>query len=55
MNKVLAIIWDFDGTLVDTHHKNLNVTRRIIEQIKQKRADNFPVLISLENYISTAN
>jgi HAD superfamily hydrolase (TIGR01549 family) len=52
MNNVLAIIWDFDGTLVDTRQKNLNVTRRIIEQITQKKAVTFPVLSSLENYIS---
>ncbi len=52
MNNGLAIIWDFDGTLVDTRQKNLNVTRRIIEQITQKKADTFPVLSSLENYIS---
>lgn len=55
MNNVLAIIWDFDGTLVDTRQKNLNVTSRIIEQITQKRADTFPVLTSLENYISATS
>lgn len=52
MNNILAIIWDFDGTLVDTRQKNLNVTRRIIEQITQQRAHKFPVLTSLKNYIS---
>ena len=55
MNNVLAIIWDFDGTLVDTRQKNLNVTRRIIEQIIMKKADTFPVLSSLENYISATS
>jgi HAD superfamily hydrolase (TIGR01549 family) len=55
MSNVLAIIWDFDGTLVDTRQKNLNVTRRIIEQITQKKADTFPVLSSLENYISATS
>ena len=55
MNNVLAIIWDFDGTLVDTRQKNLNVTRRIIEQITQKKADTFPVVSSLDNYISATS
>ena len=27
---IKAIIWDYDGTLVDTRHKNLHVTRNII-------------------------
>ena len=27
--KIKAIIWDYDGTLVDTRHKNLNVTKSI--------------------------
>ena len=30
---IQAIIWDYDGTLVDTLHKNLNATKRIIEAI----------------------
>jgi HAD superfamily hydrolase (TIGR01549 family) len=55
MSKVLAIIWDFDGTLVDTRQKNLNVTRKILEQITQKNADTFPVLSSLEKYISATS
>ncbi len=55
MNNALAIIWDFDGTLVDTRQKNLNVTRKILEQITQKKADTFPVLSSLENYISATS
>ena len=55
MNNVLAIIWDFDGTLVDTRQKNLNVTRKILEQITQKKADTFPILSSLENYISATS
>ena len=49
-----AIIWDYDGTLVDTRRKNLNVTRKIIESIIEIPADKFSALKSLENY-STAN
>ena len=45
-----AIIWDYDGTLVDTHIKNLNVTRKIIEQITGKTHEEFPPLKNLNNY-----
>ena len=45
-----AIIWDYDGTLVDTRHKNLNVTRSIVETLIETDADTFTALQSLENY-----
>jgi HAD superfamily hydrolase (TIGR01549 family) len=45
-----AIIWDYDGTLVDTRHKNMNVTKKIIENTTQTDASEFPALQSLENY-----
>ena len=48
--KVLAIIWDYDGTLVDTRQKNLNVTRKIIEKVSGTEWDNFFVLDTVENY-----
>ena len=51
---IRAIIWDYDGTLVDTRHKNLNVTRNIIESIIETNAEEFSALRSLENY-SLAN
>ncbi|MCP4628946.1 MAG: HAD family hydrolase [bacterium] len=51
---IKAIIWDYDGTLVDTRHKNLNVTRNIIESLIEIPADEFSALKSLENYY-TAN
>jgi beta-phosphoglucomutase-like phosphatase (HAD superfamily) len=51
---IRAIIWDYDGTLVDTRHKNLNVTRNIIESIIETDAKEFFALRSLENY-SLAN
>ena len=47
---IRAIIWDYDGTLVDTRRKNLNVTRNIIEKISHKDAAEFSALQSLENY-----
>ena len=45
-----AIIWDYDGTLVDTRHKNMNVTKKIIKSTTQTDASEFPALQSLENY-----
>jgi len=47
-----AVIWDYDGTLVDTRHRNLNITRKIIEKIAGIRQTRFPALESLENYVS---
>jgi HAD superfamily hydrolase (TIGR01549 family) len=49
-----AIIWDYDGTLVDTRHKNLAVTKRIVEQITGKQTGEFPALQSLAQYVSAA-
>jgi N-acetyl-D-muramate 6-phosphate phosphatase len=49
-----AIIWDYDGTLVDTRLKNLNVTRSIISAVTGKPAHAFPVLSSVTVY-DTAN
>jgi len=50
-----AIIWDYDGTLVDTHIKNLNVTRKIIKQITGKEPINIPALADLNNYRVVTN
>ncbi len=47
---IKAIIWDHDGTLVDTHIKNLNVTRKIIEHITGKNPNNLHPLKNLNNY-----
>jgi HAD superfamily hydrolase (TIGR01549 family) len=47
-----AIIWDYDGTLADTRHKNLMVTRKIVEHITGRGAEEFPALQSLENYMA---
>jgi HAD superfamily hydrolase (TIGR01549 family) len=50
LGMIAAIIWDYDGTLVDTQHKNLAVTRAIIEQVTGVRPSTFPALQSLEKY-----
>ena len=47
---IKAVIWDYDGTLVDTHIKNLNVTRKIIEHISGKKPENILPLNNLNNY-----
>lgn len=46
---IRAILWDYDGTLVDTREKNLNVSRAIIEEMTG-RSQSFPALGSLEAY-----
>lgn len=47
---IKAVIWDYDGTLVDTHIKNLNVTRKIIKHITGKIPENIYSLTNLDNY-----
>jgi len=51
-NNVLAIIWDFDGTIANTWHKNFNVTKNIIKNILKTDPTDFPVLNSIEAYHS---
>ncbi len=48
--RTTAVVWDFDGTLVDSRRKNLNVNRAIIEEITGLPAVSFQVLSSLEHY-----
>lgn len=48
--ELTAIVWDFDGTLVDTRAKNLSVTRSLVELVKSRAADSFPALRSLGDY-----
>jgi HAD superfamily hydrolase (TIGR01549 family) len=47
---VNSIIWDYDGTLVDTRKKNLSVTKEIVTQITRKDSNSFPTLQSLKAY-----
>lgn len=53
--RISAIIWDYDGTLVDTRMKNFNVTKTIISEITNGLSRDYPVLSSLENYVHAAN
>jgi len=46
-----AIIWDYDGTLVDTRAKNFNVTKRIIHRVLGVQPGEYTALRSIEDYI----
>ncbi len=48
--KLTAVVWDFDGTLVDTRRKNMNVARALVEHFTGRSADEFPALRSLPSY-----
>ena len=48
--RLRAVVWDFDGTLVDSRHKNLSVTRTILEQLGGHRPDDIESLRSLDTY-----
>lgn len=50
-----AIVWDYDGTLADTRHKNLNVTKKIVEKVTGSDSDQFPALQSIANYSLAIN
>jgi len=45
-----AIIWDYDGTLVDSRHRNLSVNRSIVEHLTGRPWSGFPALASVEAY-----
>jgi HAD superfamily hydrolase (TIGR01549 family) len=48
--KLTAVVWDFDGTLVDTRRKNMNVARALVENITGRAADDFPALRTMPDY-----
>jgi len=48
--KLTAVVWDFDGTLVDTRRKNMNVARALVEHFTGRSADDFPALRTLPGY-----
>jgi len=45
-----AVLWDFDGTLLDTRARNMSVNRRIIQELTGRSWDEFPVLRSQSSY-----
>lgn len=48
--RLAAIIWDFDGTLVDSREKNRQVTRQILRRVTGRNPDAFPAVCSLAAY-----
>lgn len=48
--KINSVIWDYDGTLVDSGLKNLNVTKAILSELMNDIDIGNSVLNSLENY-----
>ncbi|MCI0508438.1 MAG: HAD family hydrolase [Gammaproteobacteria bacterium] len=49
---IQAILWDYDGTLVDTRVKNFYVTQKIIQAVTGKDFSFFPALQSTESYFA---
>lgn len=45
-----AVVWDFDGTLADTRHRNFAGNRRIFTDLTGRPADEVAVLRSFEAY-----
>jgi phosphoglycolate phosphatase-like HAD superfamily hydrolase len=45
-----AVVWDYDGTLVDSRHRNLSVNRSIIEELTGRPWQDFRALHSIEDY-----
>ena len=49
-----AILWDYDGTIIDTNKKNYNVAKQVILSIKQNYQDN-NLPLSLQSFITGFN
>ncbi len=45
-----AVIWDYDGTLVDSSARNLAATRAILERLTGRAAEEFPAVTSPGRY-----
>lgn len=52
-NTIKAVIWDYDGTLVDSLKKNWNVTKKIVNTILGTEAEKYHALQSLQSYQSS--
>lgn len=50
MSAGIAFVWDFDGTLADTRHRNYNVVRRLLAENTGRALDAIPALASAETY-----
>lgn len=47
---LIAVLWDFDGTLADTRRRNFNVIRRLLAEAVGTSTAGFPCLRSPEEY-----
>lgn len=45
-----VVIWDYDGTLVDSRHRNLSVNRSIVELLTERPWTDFQALASIPEY-----
>lgn len=45
-----AVVWDYDGTLVDTQRKNWRVSRAMIPAVSGRPPEAFPALASPESF-----
>ncbi len=45
--RACAIMWDFDGTIVDSRHRNLSVNRKIVERLTGRAWEDFKALTSI--------
>ncbi|WP_276629399.1 hypothetical protein [Terrisporobacter hibernicus] len=49
--KISAILWDYDGTLVNSVKKNIEVTKEVLKNFIPDLDNNLPkALTSVENY-----
>lgn len=51
MNKILGILWDYDGTLFNTANKNIEVTIEVLKHFDKEIEKHLPeALTSYEKY-----
>lgn len=49
--RISAILWDYDGTIVDSTRKNIEVTKEVLKNFIPDLSNNLPqALTSVENY-----
>ncbi|MDT8435666.1 MAG: HAD hydrolase-like protein [Gemmatimonadota bacterium] len=44
------VAWDFDGTLVDSRHRNLSVNHAIVRELTGRQPSEFPALTTVRSY-----
>ncbi len=49
-SQIAAVVWDFDGTLVDSRAKNRAVTLKILPRVTDRPLDSIPALTSQDTY-----